>query len=153
LGAISCRDDDDWSSFVSACDEAWARDPRFLTLAGRLATEDELDGLIATWTSARKREEVASALQAVGVPAAPVALPEDRIDHDADNDAWGLFPTATHPQMGDVRVDGIPAHLSETDWRITRGAPLLGQHNREVFCGLVGLSDDEFCTLQDEGAL
>jgi benzylsuccinate CoA-transferase BbsF subunit len=151
--AISCRDDEDWSAFVMACDEPWATDTRFQTVAGRLATQDELDGLMATWTSARERDEVTTTLHAAGVPAAGVALPEDRIEHDPDNAAWGLFPTTTHPEMGEVRVDGVPAHLSETDWRITRGAPLLGQHNREVFCGLVGLSDDEFATLQDEGVL
>ena len=85
------------------------------------------------------------------MPAAPVAMSEDRIDHDPDNASWGLFPTAHHPEIGDVRVDGLPAHLSETDWQIQRGAPLLGQHNREVFCGLVGLSDGEFESLDGEG--
>ena len=48
-------------------------------------------------------------------------------------------------------VDGVPAHLSRTDWRIEQGAPLLGQHNREVFCDLVGLSDEEFTALDQDG--
>ena len=33
----------------------------------------------------------------------------------------------THGVLGEVRVDGIPVHLSETDWEIRNGAPLLGQ--------------------------
>ena len=88
---------------------------------------------------------------AAGVPAAPVAMSEDRIERDPDNAAWGLFPTVVHPVIGDVRVDGIPAHFSQTDWRIERGAPLLGEHNREVFCELLGLTNEEFTTLQEEG--
>jgi crotonobetainyl-CoA:carnitine CoA-transferase CaiB-like acyl-CoA transferase len=96
---------------------------------------------------------VATSLRAAGVPAAPVAMSEDRIDHDADNSAWGMFPVAHHDEIGDVRVDGIPAHLSATDWRIDHGAPLLGQHNREVFCGLLGLTDEEFAALEDGGVL
>jgi benzylsuccinate CoA-transferase BbsF subunit len=151
--AIACRDDDDWSSFVAACGEAWAKDPRFESAAGRCAAQEELDRLVATWSSTRGRHQVASDLRAVGVPAAPVAMSEDRIDHDPDNTAWGLFPTSHHPEIGDVRVDGLPVHLSETDWHITRGAPLLGQHNREVFCDLIGLTESEFDALVAEGVL
>jgi crotonobetainyl-CoA:carnitine CoA-transferase CaiB-like acyl-CoA transferase len=151
--AIACRDDEDWSAFGGICAESWAQDPGFATVAGRLGRQEELDGLVAGWTSTRERDQVAGELRAVGVPAAPVAMSEDRIDHDPDNAAWGMFPVAHHPEMGDVRVDGLPVHLSETDWHISRGAPLLGQHNREVFCDLVGLSDDEFRALQDGSVL
>jgi benzylsuccinate CoA-transferase BbsF subunit len=149
--AIACRDDDDWTALATACGEPWATEKRFATVAGRLAAQEELDRLLSDWTRRSSRMDVASGLLAAGVPAAPVAMSEDRIDHDADNAAWGLFPSVHHPAIGDVRVDGIPAHLSETDWRMQRGAPLLGQHNREVFCGLVGLSDDEFSALEEEG--
>lgn len=149
--AIACRDDDDWAALVTVCGQPWAQEERFSTLAGRLAAQGELDRLIAEWTAKKGRTEVAAALAAAGVPAAAVATPEDRIDHDGDNAAWGMFPYAHHPEIGDVRVDGIPAHLSATDWRIERGAPLLGQHNRDVFCGVVGLSEDEFAALEKDG--
>jgi crotonobetainyl-CoA:carnitine CoA-transferase CaiB-like acyl-CoA transferase len=151
--AIACRDDEDWSAFGRACGEAWADDPGFGTVAGRLVRQAELDGLVAGWTSKREREQVAAELRSVGVPAAAVAMSEDRIEHDPDNAAWGMFPVAHHPEIGDVRVDGVPVHLSETDWHISAGAPLLGQHNREVFCDLVGLSDDEFTALHEGGVL
>jgi crotonobetainyl-CoA:carnitine CoA-transferase CaiB-like acyl-CoA transferase len=80
-------------------------------------------------------------------------MSEDRIDHDPDNAAWGMFPVAHHDAIGDVRVDGVPVHLSVTDWRIERGAPLLGEHNRAVFCGLLGVTDDEFAALEEAGVL
>ncbi len=96
---------------------------------------------------------MASDLRTDGLPAAAVAMSEDRIERDPDNAAWGMFPTSHHPEIGDVRVDGIPVHLSETDWSITRGAPLLGQHNHEVFCDLVGLTESEFGDLQEHGVL
>jgi crotonobetainyl-CoA:carnitine CoA-transferase CaiB-like acyl-CoA transferase len=149
--AIACRHDDDWSALAGVCGRPWAADERFSTLAGRLAAQAELDGLVAGWTATRGREDLAAALMAAGVPAALVAMSGDRIDHDPDNAAWGMFPTAHHPDMGDVRVDGIPAHLSETDWQIERGAPRLGQHNRQVFCELVGLSANEYGSLESEG--
>jgi crotonobetainyl-CoA:carnitine CoA-transferase CaiB-like acyl-CoA transferase len=149
--AIACRDDDDWVSFTTACGEPWTKDARFATVAGRIAEQGQLDQLVSDWTSTLSREEVAATLIAAGVPAAPVAMSEDRIDHDPDNAAWGLFPTINHPEIGSVRVDGIPAHLSETDWHIGRGAPMLGQHNRQIFCGLLGVSDEEFAAWQEAG--
>jgi crotonobetainyl-CoA:carnitine CoA-transferase CaiB-like acyl-CoA transferase len=44
-------------------------------------------------------------------------------------------------------------HLSGTDWRIERGAPLLGEHNRAVLCGLLGVTDDEFVALEEAGVV
>jgi benzylsuccinate CoA-transferase BbsF subunit len=149
--ALACRDDLDWVAFGSVCRESWADDARFEKLAGRREAQVELDRLVSGWTSQHGRRQVADMLLAVGVPAAPVAMSEDRIEHDPDNAAWGLFPTVVHPAIGEVRVDGIPAHFSQTDWSIERGAPLLGEHNREVFCELLGLTSEEFATLQEEG--
>ena len=54
--------------------------------------------------------------------------------------------------MGEVRVDGLPVHLSETDWAITRGGPTLGQHNEVVYGDLLGLSGTEIGRLRDEVA-
>jgi benzylsuccinate CoA-transferase BbsF subunit len=149
--AIACRDDADWSALSRACGEPWSLEPRWEALADRLAAQDELDRLISAWTSTRTRHEVARTLLDAGMPAVPVAMSEDRIEHDPDNASWGLFPSVHHPEIGDVRVDGLPVHLSETDWQVSHGAPLLGQHNREVFCGVVGLSDEEFVSLDEEG--
>ncbi len=151
--AIACRDDHDWVTLGEVCGEPWAGDARFATVSGRMARQTELDHLVSGWTSRRGGNEVARRLRAAGVPSSTVAMSEDRIDHDADNAAWGMFPTAHHAVIGDRRVDGVPAHFSETDWSITRGAPLLGEHNREVFCGLLGLSDDEFAALAVEGVV
>jgi crotonobetainyl-CoA:carnitine CoA-transferase CaiB-like acyl-CoA transferase len=55
--------------------------------------------------------------------------------------------------MGAVRVDGLPVHLSETDWRIERGAPCLGEHTEEVLTGLLGLSPADVAKLREEGVV
>ena len=79
--------------------------------------------------------------------------PSDRIDNDVDTAASGLWPTVSHPQMGEVRVDGLPLHLSRTDWHMATGAPMLGQHNKEVFCGLLGIDEAELADLQEAGVV
>ena len=50
-------------------------------------------------------------------------MPEERIDKDPNTADWGLWSTIKHTAMGSVRVDGLPVHLSETDWELERGAP------------------------------
>jgi crotonobetainyl-CoA:carnitine CoA-transferase CaiB-like acyl-CoA transferase len=151
--AIACRDDDDWARLVELFDEPWAKDAAYATLAGRLADEDRLDQHVAAWTASRDRGDVADAVRARGVPTSIVARPEDRIDHDAATSEFGMWPTAHHREMGDVRVDGVPLHFSETDWSITRGGPCLGEHTRDVLRDVLGIPDDEIDGLERDGVV
>ena len=151
--AIACRDDDDWAALGRVVKEGWCAERRFARLAGRLADEDELDALVGAWSGGREDALVAEALRAAGVPAAAVARPGERIDHDPSTAAWGLWPTVEHTEMGEVRVDGLPVHLSRTDWAFERAAPCLGEHNRYVLTELLGLADDEVEALADEGVI
>ncbi len=80
-----------------------------------------------------------------------MARPEDRIDHDPGTSEWGLWPTVHHREMGDVRVDGLPVHLSETDWSIEHGGPCLGEHTHLVLSEILGLDDDEIEQLAKDG--
>jgi benzylsuccinate CoA-transferase BbsF subunit len=141
--AVACRHDADWTKLASIIELPWADDPRWTALSGRLDDQVELDRRMAEWTGGLPKHEVAARLQSVGVPSAAVQSPQERIDEDLGTSHWGLWPEVTHPEIGSVRVDGLPLHLSETDWVIERGAPLLGQHNQAVLGQLLGLSDDE----------
>ena len=151
--AVACRDDADWTALAKVVGEPWAADARFAILGGRLAAEDDLDDALGSWTRTRDRHDAVARLQAVGVPAAIVATPEDRIDRDPGTSAWGLWPTVHHSEIGDVRVDGIPLHFSGTDWHIEQGAPCLGEHNDVVFGDILGLSGAEIAELREQGAI
>lgn len=151
--AIACRNEDDWQALCGVVDRPWTADARFVDLAARLAHEDELDALVAQWTRARERFATAAALQSAGVPATAVQRPQERVDHDPDTEGWGLWPTVHHTEMGDVRVDGMAMHLSESDWELTRGAPCLGEHNPYVFGELLGVSAEELRALKEEGVV
>ena len=151
--AIACRDERDWRAFAEVVGEAWVRDARFASPALRKRHEVELDPLVTAWTRSRAKFEIQRALLGVGVPAAAVQKPQERVDHDPDTEGFGLWPTAHHTKMGDVRVDGLPVHLSETDWRIERGAPCLGEHTEEVLTELLGLSSADVAKLREEGVV
>jgi crotonobetainyl-CoA:carnitine CoA-transferase CaiB-like acyl-CoA transferase len=146
--AISCRDDTEWKAIAALAGIAGHS-----TLDERLAAEDELDARLADWCRPLDKFDVAARLQAAGVPAAAVQKPAERIDADPNTAAWGLWPTVSHREMGEVRVDGEPAHFSETDWVIARGSPCLGQHNDEVYGGLLGLSASDIDQLRAEGVI
>ncbi len=151
--AISVRGDGDWAGLCEVAPPEVAADPRFGTLSDRLANEDALDAAMAGWTEGCERFGLAARLQSRGVPATAVQRPGERVDHDPDTAAWGLWPTVSHREMGEVRVDGLPVRLSESEWRAGRGAPCLGQDNDYVFGELLGLGAAELTELRREGVL
>jgi crotonobetainyl-CoA:carnitine CoA-transferase CaiB-like acyl-CoA transferase len=151
--AIACRDDRDWEQMARVIGSPWASDPRLATLARRVETQDEVDQRLAEWTRRRDRFELAAILRDAGVPATAVQRPNERIDDDPGTSEWGLWPTVTHAEMGEVRVDGLPVHFSKTDWCIERAAPCLGADNDVVFRGLLGHTAAELEQFRQEGVL
>ncbi|EFC82907.1 CaiB/BaiF CoA-transferase family protein [Parafrankia sp. EUN1f] len=159
--AVACRDDQDWRLLAGEIGQPWATAGDLATLAARLAGQDTLDARLAAWTAGFDNHELAGRLAAAGIPASPVRTPAERIDGTAAERAdgtpatsdWGLWPTVGHPDIGPARVDGIPVHLSETDWSLRRGAPRLGEHNRYVLGDLLGVDDAELSELAAEGVV
>ena len=149
--AIACRHDDDWRALAGVVAQPWA--DADLALAARMAEQDRLDAELAAWTGQRPRDQVVAAVRAAGVPCSPVLRPPERCDDDPDTTSWGLWPTVDHSRHGQVRVDGLPVHLSATDWRLERGGPCLGEHNDRVFSEVLGLSPTEIDELRDEGVI
>ena len=151
--AISCRNDEEWSALVGEIQEEWAQSDRLKTIAGRLENEDVLDAEIDRWTRGHERHQLAQRLQTLGIPATSVARPGERMDDDPATQEWGLWPTVDHAAMGEVRVDGVPVHFSETDWDIDRAAPLLGADNDYVFGDILGLTEAEIGELHEAGVI
>jgi crotonobetainyl-CoA:carnitine CoA-transferase CaiB-like acyl-CoA transferase len=148
--AIACRSDAEWRALAA---ELAIADARFATAQGRLAAQDALDAAVGAATRRHEKYTLARALQALGIAAAAVAKPAERIDGDANTADWGLWPTSTHSKMGPVRVDGLPVHLSKSDWKIERGAPCLGEHTELVLNRVLGMSADDVAKLRAEGVV
>jgi crotonobetainyl-CoA:carnitine CoA-transferase CaiB-like acyl-CoA transferase len=151
--ALACRDDRDWRALAALIDAPWTARPGFDSLSNRLANQDALDEQVGSWTRSQDKHAVAARVLAAGVPASAVKTPAERIDGDPHTRASGLWPSVEHREMGRVRVDGLPFHLSKSDWKIRRGAPCLGEHNDYVFGELLGLGVEERAALREEGVL
>jgi benzylsuccinate CoA-transferase BbsF subunit len=151
--AIACRTDDEWDRLAGVIATDWAQDDSLRTLAVRRERQSELDERIGAWSGEQDKFQLNQQLRAAGVPAAPVLKPPERADDDERNQEWGMWPTVQHPVIGEIRVDGMPMHLSESDWVIQRPAPRFGQHTEEVLVGLLGVSPAELATLSKDGVV
>ena len=106
-------------------------DERFRDNASRMANLRALVELIALRFKRKPSSQWLSALAAAGVPAGPVLGIAEMLDHPQVL-ARDMVIETQHPKAGKVRALGCPIKLSETPARVSRAAPLFGQHTREV---------------------
>jgi len=149
--ALSIWSDDEWARFREVLgDPTWSRDGVLGSADGRRAREAELDARIADWTRTRTREEAVGALRERGLSAAPVESVGELFD-DPQLAHRGVWRRAPHAGLGEVGLMAPPFVLSDTPARADRAGPMLGEHNEEVFKGLLGLNADEYAALAADG--
>lgn len=128
-----------------------AEDPRFVDHAARGDNAAELDNLIAAWTKTLSAGELNEKLEAASVVCGPVYTIAD-IATDPHYAARGMIRHETEPELGEIAVPGITPQLSETPSDIAWLGPTKpGEHNEEVYCGMLGLSADELATMAGDG--
>jgi benzylsuccinate CoA-transferase BbsF subunit len=159
-GAFPCRGEDAWCTISVTSDAEWealrralgdppwAAEPRFATLLGRKAHEDELEARLAEWTRERTPREVMETLQAAGVAAAVVNTMAD-LYADPQLAHRGYWRELDHPALGPFHYESSGFTFSDTPAEFERPSPCLGEHNRYVFCELLGLSEAEYQELQE----
>ena len=149
--AIACRQNNDWSRLAGLIGEPWTAD--FEELETRLELQGELDGKLGEWTRLQDKLSLQDMLRELQLPVAVVQKPQERIDHDVTTAAFGLWPEVQHNAIGTVRVDGLPVHLSETDWQFDKAGPCLGEHNEKVLTEILGMTSVEVAQLVEEGII
>ena len=127
-----------------------AEDPRFATGLARVENCEQLDGLIEEWTSNRSDEEVMSLMQEAGVAAGAVLNGRD-LGENVHLNARGFYKELVHPEIGHHRYLLPPFRLSKTPGEPRMAAPCLGQHNEYVCKRILGMNDEEFIRLLNEG--
>jgi crotonobetainyl-CoA:carnitine CoA-transferase CaiB-like acyl-CoA transferase len=151
--AISVFTNEEWRSFGEAIgNPAWAKDPKFADITGRLKNVDELDRLVVEWTSDREANEVMEMLQSAGVAAGVVQRAPDTLE-DSQLKHLNAIVELEHPAVGKRIYNDIPFHLSETPPLPSSPAPLLGQHTDEICRELLKMSTEEVEKLKAGGIL
>jgi crotonobetainyl-CoA:carnitine CoA-transferase CaiB-like acyl-CoA transferase len=126
-------------------------DPRFTTNTDRMRHHAELTAVISERLRERSSAEWIRAFEAAGVPAGPVNQIGDMVA-DPQVAAREMVVEVEHPRAGRTRALGMPIKFSESRGDMTRPAPLLGQHTREVL-GQLGYVAAEIAALADAGAV
>jgi len=127
-------------------------DPRFSTNPKRVENVEELDEIVGAWVGARSEAEVMDLLEAAGVAVAPILDVRD-LAADPQLQHRGAIATVNDTELGDVRMPNVLPSLSETPGSIRSSAPRLGEHNRDVYHGLLGLSESEIDALGQDGTI
>jgi benzylsuccinate CoA-transferase BbsE subunit len=97
------------------------------------------------------KKELYEKFQAMKIPAMPANTPADALD-DEQLKARGFFVQVNHPELQDILTYlGPPYRLSETPWRIASRAPLIGEHNAEIYEKELGFSKDQVTALKTAG--
>jgi len=128
------------------------QDPRFKTLADRAQHADEINAVVAAWCRSRTAEEIERILVDAQVPVCRAFSIRD-IFADPHYAARGDIALVDDPTIGPVKMQGVYPRLSRTPGAIRRGAPRLGEHNREIYQGVLGLADEEVESLARDGVI
>ncbi len=156
---LPCRDgfvafvfqDEHWPRVKELVGDPRLEEPRFADRRGRVANRDELRQILAAWTAERTKGEVYHQAQALGIPVGMVADAADLVASPQYR-SRGFFARVDHPRTGPALYPGIPLLLGGHRPPVGR-APLLGEHNLEVYTSLLGLSPAEVAGLREQGVI
>ncbi len=113
----------------------WDKDERFSNIDARLANEDELDRVMSEGTRRFTRAELVEKLIAADVLTAPINEVEDVVEDPQILHNQMIVPTQ-HPELGEVKVTGIPLRFYGTPCSVKKHPPMQGEHTRELLTEL-----------------
>lgn len=131
-----------------------ATDERFSDHLARGRNQDELDKIIGDWAAQRQPDEIISTLSDAGVIAGPINTVAEVVN-DPQLQARGMIADHWDERVQrNIKGPGVVPVLSESPGTIRNaGSARPGQHNDEIYTGLLGHTADELQTLHDEGVL
>ena len=157
--------DDKWMVIAANADNVFRRlcaamgspeladDERFSTHLARGEHQEEIEGIVAEWAGGLDAAEIDRVLNEAGVICGPIYTIAD-IFEDEHFRARDMLVEHEDPEFGTYLGPGIVPKFSDTPGEVRWSATWEnGSHNREVFGGLLGLSDEALAELREEGVL
>jgi formyl-CoA transferase len=126
-------------------------DPRYADRRDRVQFVDEIDGMIEAWTEKRTKHEVMEILAGAGIPCGAV-LDASEVLQDPHLRQRGFIVDLEHPARGRYPMPANPVRLSDSPTELVR-APLLGEHNAEVYGRLLGYAEADLDALRRDGVI
>jgi len=161
-GILPCKDEytvfmtwtqEQWDRMVTFMgNPEWARDEKFTDYFSRFKHGELLNALLTEWLTNYTKDELYHKGQAAGIPFGMVSTTKDLVNSEQLN-ARGFFVEIDHPKTGKVKYPAAPYKFSETPWIAELPAPLLGEHNEEIFNRRLGYSKEELIKLKATGVI
>jgi crotonobetainyl-CoA:carnitine CoA-transferase CaiB-like acyl-CoA transferase len=129
-----------------------ADDPRLAHNNGRVEHEPMIDAAIEEWTLQHDYEWLYNALVEAQVPCGPVYSIADIVE-DPQYQAREIWETVELEPGDTVKIPTMLPKLSATPGRTLWTGPKLGAHNEEVYCGMLGMSQEDLTSLQEQGII
>lgn len=137
--------------FVDTCKALghpeWAQDPRFATVADRVANKPALTRLMEDVLRTDTKENWAQKLR--HLPAGPIRTMKEALD-EPEVKRRGMLKTYRHITVGEMAIIGSNYHFSDTPVDDTRPPPTLGEHTDQVLSEVAGLSAPEIAALREK---
>jgi crotonobetainyl-CoA:carnitine CoA-transferase CaiB-like acyl-CoA transferase len=150
---IATNEEHQWVALVKLMgDPEWARDERYREAQYRAHHLEEIEPHVSEWMMNHTQEEIYHRGQALGLTVSPVTSAEEVVN-SRQLEARGFFVEVNHPEAGKIKQPSVPYQLSETPWALDRPAPLLGQHNEEIYCQRLGYSKQDLVKLREAGII
>jgi crotonobetainyl-CoA:carnitine CoA-transferase CaiB-like acyl-CoA transferase len=127
-------------------------DPRFHTARERMVNNDAWLALIEPFFLEHERDFLYREGQRRAVPLVPIPSVAELLEWEQLK-ARSYYETIDDPTLGRIRIPGAPLRMSSHRPQPSRPAPRLGEHNREIFCGRLGLDDGELARMKSAGTL
>jgi formyl-CoA transferase len=126
-------------------------DERYRTPQERAKRTDEVNAIFAAYCLTRTKYEVMTAVASLGIPCGAVQDSQE-VMNDPHLKQRGMLPEVTHPVAGTFTMPGCPVRLEDSPVEV-KAAPLLGQHNEEVYEELLGYTAEKVQQLKQQGVL
>jgi len=149
---LYCSNQEMWRSFCRTIGQPeLVDDNRFHENIDRSKHLEELTGIIEQWTSTRTKEEVMKLMGEAGVPCGAVLDTVELLNNPHLRER-GMIVTVEHPVRGEFTMPGCPIKLEDSPVEV-KSAPLLGQHNREIYASMLGFGDGDLEQLKQQGVI
>ncbi len=151
--AIACTNDKIYQRLAVAMNEPHlAEAENWGTLANRERDREAVDKHVADWTARYDRSEMLLMCEEAQVPCGPV-YSIDEIFEDPQYAARGNILWMKDERVGELPIPNLVPRLSDTPGRVNWLGPSLGEHNDEIYKGMLGMAEEEIRTLGEAGVI
>jgi len=143
-----------WKRFLEAMGSPeWMADPRFRNrILVAMEYADEMDALVEALIIGKTKDELFEICRRDQITFAPVRSIAE-VANDPHFTERGYFVKKGRAKTGVLKYPGAPYKLSKSRWQLSRAAPLLGEHNEEIYCGRLGYSKEDLARLRRGGII